>query len=115
MFYVHASVNLLNSFLPEIAHLSLGSSKERVNRIEGVLKEMIRFLNDEKDITEIDLEPKELLEMPYSLEMVALTTGKKRRLQERQKLMRECRVTEACVNILYLPFATEGLFNFMEI
>ena len=56
VFYVHASVNLLNSFLPEIASKELGTSKEKVNRIEGVLKEMIRFLNEEKDITEVDFE-----------------------------------------------------------
>ena len=56
VFYVHASVNLLNSFLPEIASKELGTSKEKVNRIEGVLKEMIRFLNEEKDITEVDPE-----------------------------------------------------------
>ena len=57
MFYVHASVNLLNSFLPEIASNELGESKEKVNRIEGVLKEMIRFLQEERDITEVALEP----------------------------------------------------------
>ena len=54
MFYVHASVNLLNSFLPEIASEELGTSKEKVNRIEGVLKEMIAFLDEEKDICEED-------------------------------------------------------------
>ena len=32
-------------------------NKEKVNRIEGVLKEMIRFLQEERDITEVALEP----------------------------------------------------------
>ena len=78
--YVHASVNLLNSFLPEIASTELGASKERVNRIEGVLKEMLKFLDEERDITEADVHPEDLLDMPYSLEVVSIVTGKKRRV-----------------------------------
>lgn len=50
VFYVHASVNLLNSFLPEIASKDLGTSKERVNLIEGVLKDMLKYLDEENDI-----------------------------------------------------------------
>ena len=52
VFYVHASVNLLNSFLPEIANAELGTSKERVNLIENVLQKMLEFLDEEVDIAE---------------------------------------------------------------
>ena len=40
--------------------------------------------------------------------------GKKRGVQEKQKLMRELRVIESCVNILHLPFAS-GEFDFDKI
>ena len=52
--------------------------------------------------------------MPYSLEAVDKQTGKKRKVKEKQKLMRELRVIESCVNILYVPFV-KGAFNFLEI
>ena len=46
---VHVSVNLMNSFLPEIASPDLGVSKERVKKIEQVLLELISWLEEEKD------------------------------------------------------------------
>ena len=42
--YVHTSVNLLNSFIKEIADDSLGSSKEKVKKIEGLIISMIEFI-----------------------------------------------------------------------
>ena len=56
----------------------------------------------------------ELLEMPYNLQFVAKTSGKKRTVKEKQKLMRECRVIECCVNILHIPFA-KRVFKFNKI
>lgn len=52
--------------------------------------------------------------MPYDLDYVAENTGKKKTVKEKQKLMRELRVIESCVNILHIPFA-KGVFSFSEI
>ena len=42
--YVHTSVNLLHSFIPEIASASLGTSRERVKKIENLMIEMTNWL-----------------------------------------------------------------------
>ena len=46
---VHVSVNLMNSYIPEIASPELGTSKERVKKIEQVLIELSQWLEKEKD------------------------------------------------------------------
>ena len=109
IFYVHASVNLLNSFLTEICSDQFGVSRERVKKIEGVLIQMIGYLEPEKDLDE--LEEEDFLNAPYSMEANDKIKSKMRKVKEKQKLMRELRVIESCVQILYLPFAT-GVFNF---
>ena len=101
--YVHTSVNLLNSFLPEISCKDFGVSKEGVKKIERVIKEMTEWLRIETDL--IQPEEEELLGLPYSLEANEIVMGRERRKKEKQKIMRELRVIESCVQILYVPFA----------
>ena len=52
--------------------------------------------------------------MPYSLKVNEIIMGRRRRVQEKQRLVRELRVIESCVQIIHLPFA-RGSFNFREI
>ena len=75
---VHVSVNLMNSFLPEIASPDLGTSKERVKKIESVLIELSNWLEEEKDF--IAKDEQELMEAPYSLEINEIIQGRKRRV-----------------------------------
>ena len=63
---VHASVNLLNSFITEICSKKFGESKERVKKILNVLEEMIAYLEPEKD--EFVSEDDNFLDAPYSME-----------------------------------------------
>lgn len=98
--------------MQEISSPDLGSSKERVKRIEGVLEELVNWLEEEKDLFTPD--ETSLLNMPFSLEVNRIYTDRKRRLQEKQKLTRELKVIEACVQILYIPFA-KGAFDFAKI
>ena len=78
---VHVSVNLMNSFLPEIASPDLGASKERVKKIEQVLIELCNWLEEEKDFLTPDEQV--MLEAPYSLELNEIIQGRKRRVQEK--------------------------------
>lgn len=75
---MHVSVNLMNSFLPEIASPDLGTSKERVKKIESVLIELSNWLEEEKDF--IAKDEQELMEAPYSLEINEIIQGRKRRV-----------------------------------
>ena len=109
---VHTSVNLIKSFLVEIASPNLGTSKEQVKKIEQVLIELSNWLEEEKDFINPDEE--EMLNKPYSLEVTEVIMGRRRRRQEKQRLVRELRVIEACVPILHVPFA-KGAFVFRNI
>ena len=64
---------------------------------------MTEWLSIEKDL--IQPEEEELLGLPYSLEANEIVMGRERRKKEKQKIMRELRVIESCVQILYVPFA----------
>ena len=55
-----------------------------------------------------------MLEAPYTLELNEIIQGHKRRVQEKQRLVRELRVIEQCVQILHIPFA-KGTHDFKEI
>ena len=112
--YVHTSVNVMNSFLPEISNLSYGTSKERQKKIENVMKEMIDFLEREDEIVLQEVEGVNQLEMPFSLEVNDLYISKARKRLQKQKIMRELRVVEQCVDILHTPFAS-GNFKFKEL
>jgi len=46
--FVHTSVNFLNNFLSEIADPSFGQSRERQNKINGVLMEMIDWIQTDE-------------------------------------------------------------------
>ena len=105
LLYVHASVNLLNSFITEICSKDFGSSKERVKKILNVLEEMITYLEPEKD--DLIGEDDNFLHAPYSMEANDKINGRLHKVKEKQKLMRELRVVESCVQILYLPFITK--------
>lgn len=72
---------MINSFMPEISSSDLGSSKERVKRIEGVFEELINWLEEEKDF--ITTDETSTLSMPFSLEVNRIYTDRKRRLQEK--------------------------------
>jgi hypothetical protein len=50
--FVHTSVNCLNNHLTEISDSNFGESKERQTKIEGIIKEMIIWLqiDDEAEI-----------------------------------------------------------------
>jgi len=53
--FVHTSVNYLNNFLSEIAEPTFGQSRERQNKINGVLQEMIEWIqNDDLMIGNVD-------------------------------------------------------------
>jgi hypothetical protein len=56
----------MNSFLPEISNLAYGKSKERQKKIEGVLEEMISFL-DENELPLDDEDESAQLDSPFSL------------------------------------------------
>lgn len=68
----------MNSFLPEIASPDLGTSKERVKKIESNIIELSNWLEEEKD----SITPDEhiMLEAPYSLELNEIIQGRKRRV-----------------------------------
>lgn len=78
---MHVSVNMMKSFLTEIASPNLGESKERVKKIEQVLIELADWLEEERDF--ITPDEIELLEMPYSLKVNEIIMGRKRRVQEK--------------------------------
>ena len=65
--FVHTSVNCLNNLLSEIADSNFGESKERQCKIEGIVIEMIEWLQTDED-EEIDGdEGKFLMDEPYDL------------------------------------------------
>ena len=92
---VHVSVNLMNSYIPEIASPDLGTSKERVKKIEQVLIDLSQWLEKEKDF--ISPDEHEMLEQPFSLKLNEILKGRERRVKEKQRLVRELRVIESCV------------------
>lgn len=51
LLFVHTSVNCLNNLLSEISNASYGASKERQNKIESILTDMIGWMDvyDEED------------------------------------------------------------------
>ena len=77
-----------------------------------MLIELINWLEEEKDFIQKDEHL--LLNEPYSLELNEIIMGRKRRVQEKQRLVRELRVIESCVQILHVPFA-KGAFIFSKI
>lgn len=92
---VHVSVNLMNSYLAEIASPDLGVSKERVTKIMHVLIDLTVWLEEEKDF--ITPDEQVMLDAPYSLKANEVIAGRKRRVQEKQRLVRELRVIESCI------------------
>ena len=50
--FVHTSVNCLNNLLEEICRPDYGSSRDRQNKIESIIKEMIDWIatDDEEEI-----------------------------------------------------------------
>lgn len=91
----------------------MGKSKERVNTICEVLKEMIEFIIDDSAGDDEDLGGGDTqnLEAPFSIEVNDSVTAKMLLKRQKQKLMRELRVIESCVQILHLPFALK-IFRF---
>jgi len=107
--FIHTSVNMMNSFLIEISDPMYGHSREQQKRVENVLNHLITFL-DEDEIKD-DEEQLSLLNAPFggnSDEILFLVRNKK---LIKQKICRELRVVEACVDILHTPFAS-GSFKF---
>ena len=112
--FVHTSVNCLNNLLSEISDPNYGHSKDRQNKIESILQEMITWLKtDEEEALDGDA-GRFLMDTPYSLKSNDEFARKERNLRIKQKYMRELRVVECIVDILHMPFAS-GAFNFMEI
>lgn len=112
--FVHTSVNCLNNLLSEISDPNYGHSKDRQNKIESILQEMITWLvTDEEEALDGDA-GRFLMDTPYSLKSNDEFARKERNLRIKQKYMRELRVVECIVDILHMPFAS-GAFNFMEI
>lgn len=68
--------------------------------------------DDEGDLEGED--GKNNLEEPYSLKSNDEFARKQRNLQVKQKFMREMRVVECIVDLLYMPFAS-GAFSFEKI
>jgi len=100
---------MMNSFLIEISDPMYGHSREQQKRVENVLNHLITFL-DENEIKD-DEEQLSLLNAPFggnSDEILFLVRNKK---LIKQKICRELRVVEACVDILHTPFAS-GSFKF---
>jgi hypothetical protein len=95
----------------EISDPSYGSSKERQNKIESIILEMIHWIetDDEGDL-DGDSGKFDLSE-PYSLKSNDEFARKKRNLQIKQKYMRELRVVECICDILYMPFASAFEFE----
>jgi hypothetical protein len=81
LLYVHASVNLLNSFITEICSKDFGSSKERVKKILNVLEEMIMYLEPEKD--DLIGEDDNFLDAPYSMEANDKINGRLQKVKEK--------------------------------
>ena len=66
-----------------------------MKKIENVLCELLDWLEPEKD--KIMPDEAALLEEPYSLETNEIIMGRKRRVMEKQRLVRELRLVESCV------------------
>lgn len=65
--FVHTSVNCLNNLLTEISDPNYGQSKERQNKIESIIQEMIVWLQTDEE-GELDGEQgRFLMDTPYSL------------------------------------------------
>lgn len=65
--FVHTSVNCLNNLLSEISEPNYGHSKDRQNKIESILQEMITWLvTDEEEALDGDA-GRFLMDTPYSL------------------------------------------------
>lgn len=105
--FVHTSVNCLNNLLSEISNTNYGASKERQNKIESILTDMIEWMDvyDEENTMESNHEQC-IMDAPYSLKSNDEITKRKRNLQTKQKYMRELRVVECIVDILHMPFAS---------
>ena len=72
---------------------------------------MIEYMEPEKELEQEDVE--QILDQPYSMEANDKIKSKVRILKEKQKLMREMRVIEQCVQILHVPFAA-NVFSFKD-
>lgn len=112
--FVHTSVNCMNGFLKEISDPTYGQSKERQNKIEAVINEMIMWLQTDEE-SELDGDAgRYVMDTPYSLRSNDEFAKKGKNLQIKQKYMRELRVIECIVDILHMPFAS-GAFVFEEL
>jgi len=74
---------------------------------------IVWLVTDDEDNLDGD-EGKFSLDQPYSLKSNDEFARKQRNLQIKQKYMRELRVVECIVDILYMPFAS-GAFTFEKI
>lgn len=111
--FVHTSVNCLNNLLSEISDPSYGASKERQDKIESIIIEMITWIQKDDDGELEDDEGKYDLSEAYSLKSNDEFARKKRDLCIKQKYMRELRVVDCICDILYMPFVSG--FKFEEI
>ena len=73
---------------------------------------MSHWLEEEKDL--ITPDEQAMLDAPYSLKEFEVIMGRKRRVQAKQRLVRELRVIESCIQILHIPFAKKA-FKYREI
>lgn len=111
--FVHTSVNCLNNLLSEISAPDYGESKERQNKIESIILEMIQWIETDEEANLDGDEGKYDLSEAYSLKLNDEFARKKRNLMVKQKYMRELRVIECICDILYMPFCSG--FEFTEI
>lgn len=65
--FVHTSVNCLNNLLSEISNSNYGASKERQNKIESILHDMIEWMDVDEDGTVDNDHDHYFLDTPYSL------------------------------------------------
>jgi len=100
--FVHASIGKLcrvANFLR--ARLKEQLTKELLQDTSKLLKQMINFVT----VTKTYVKETEKSEGMYA---------KRRKLQERQKIMRQLMVIEVLVDIIYYPFAS-GLYNLKQL
>jgi hypothetical protein len=109
--FVHTSVNCLNNLLSEISDPNYGESKERQNKIESIILEMIEWIETDEEAALDGEDGKYDLSEPYSLKSNDEFARKKRNLQIKQKYMRELRVIECICDILYMPFVSAFEFE----
>ncbi len=111
--YIHTSVNMINDFLVEICDTMYGLSKVRQKKVEDVINNLIAFL-DEKEIIADEEEQTTLLDAPFGGNSDDIASVIQNKKLIKQKIMRELRVIEACVDILHAPFAC-GSFNYKDL